>query len=354
MHLFRPDGVIKKYDNPEQIIEDFYGIRLELYKKRKRVLLENLEYDLNQLELLDNKIIVINRKRVELYLELQQKGFDLIPPEAKNGAATSEPEDAEEDESDKGVLARGYAYLLTMAIGSLTIETLEAEVAELKSATEKSLWLKDLEAFEIELNEQDARDIKAEEERKAMKSKVMKDAGMNAGKQAPKNPRKCTKKASTSASVAAPPTFAMEIDNVSEVRKPKGRGAPKKAPAKAKPASVDTDEEDDLTTLIDFHGLSSFDSSTDKATDTENNAAPAKKKPVAKRASAAQKKTTTVISTDDEQMQTISEEGSDDDFEPPAAVPAGRNKAPAKPAASKEAVKQAAAPPTSSRSIVIY
>ncbi|KAI3882956.1 hypothetical protein MKW92_037602 [Papaver armeniacum] len=309
MHLFGPDGVIKKYDNPEQIIEDFYGIRLELYKKRKRVLLENLEYDLNQLDnkvrfilgVVKGEIIVINRKRVELYLELQQKGFDLIPPKAKM--------------VDKGVLARGYAYLLTMAVGSLTIETvqelckekekLEAEVAELKSATEKSLWLKDLEAFEIELNEQDARDIKAEEERKAIKSKVMKDAGMNAGKQAPKNPRKYTKKASTSASVAAPPTFAMEIDNVSEVRKPKGRGAPKKAPAK----------------------------------------------PVAKRASAAQKKTTTVISTDDEQMQTISEEGSDDDFEPPAAVPAGRKKAPAKPAASKAAAKQAAAPPTSSRSI---
>lgn len=35
MHLFGPDRVIKKYDNPEQIIEDFYEIKLELYKKRK-------------------------------------------------------------------------------------------------------------------------------------------------------------------------------------------------------------------------------------------------------------------------------------------------------------------------------
>ncbi|KAI3837148.1 hypothetical protein MKX03_022197, partial [Papaver bracteatum] len=107
-------------------IEDFYEIRLELYKKRKRVLLENLEYDLNQLDnkvrfilgVVKGEIIVSNRKRVELYLELQQNGFDLIPPKAKNGAATSKPDDAEENEnhnlpSDKGVLARGYAYLLT-------------------------------------------------------------------------------------------------------------------------------------------------------------------------------------------------------------------------------------------------
>ncbi|RZC81985.1 hypothetical protein C5167_044563 [Papaver somniferum] len=369
MHLFGPDGVIKKYDNPEQIIEDFFGIRLELYKKRKRVLLENLEYDLNQLDnkvrfilgVVKGEIIVSNRKRVELYLELQQKGFDLIPPKAKNGAATSKPEDAEENEndnnselpSDEGLLARGYAYLLTMAIGSLTLEKvqelckekekLDGEVLELKNATEKSLWLKDLEAFEKKLDEQDVRDIKAEEERKVMKSKVMKDAGMNAGKQAPKNPRKYTKKASTSTSVAAPPNSAMEIDDASEVPKPKGRGGPKKAPAKAKPAaSVDTDEEDDIPSLTDRLAASNLDSSPDK--DTENHAAPAKKKPVAKRASAAQKKTTTVISTDEEPMKTISEEGSDDEFEPPAAVPAGRKKALAKPAASKAAAKPAAAP----------
>ncbi|KAI3875654.1 hypothetical protein MKX03_035024 [Papaver bracteatum] len=260
MHLFGPDGLLKKYDNPEQIIEDFYGIRLEWYKKRKRVLLENLEYYLNQLnnkvifilEVVKGEIIVINRDKLELYHELQQKGFDLIPPKAKNGAAASKPEDAEENEndnselpSDEGELARGYAYLLKMAIDSLTLqmvqelykekEKLDGEVAELKNATEKSLWLKDLEALEIKLNEQDAIDLKAEEERK-----LMKDAGLNAGKQAPKNPRKYRNEASTSASPAAPPTSSMEIGDVSEVPKPKGRGAPKKTPAKATPVSIDT------------------------------------------------------------------------------------------------------------------
>ncbi|XP_019055912.1 PREDICTED: DNA topoisomerase 2-like isoform X1 [Nelumbo nucifera] len=34
MHLFDPKGVIKKYDNPEQILEFFY-LRLEFYEKRK-------------------------------------------------------------------------------------------------------------------------------------------------------------------------------------------------------------------------------------------------------------------------------------------------------------------------------
>ncbi|KDO83471.1 hypothetical protein CISIN_1g0004591mg, partial [Citrus sinensis] len=35
MHLFDSKGVIKKYDTPEQILEEFFHIRLEFYEKRK-------------------------------------------------------------------------------------------------------------------------------------------------------------------------------------------------------------------------------------------------------------------------------------------------------------------------------
>jgi DNA topoisomerase-2 len=35
MVCFDADGKIKKYGSPEQIIEDFYGLRLEFYIKRK-------------------------------------------------------------------------------------------------------------------------------------------------------------------------------------------------------------------------------------------------------------------------------------------------------------------------------
>ncbi|CAL5434010.1 unnamed protein product [Camellia sinensis] len=36
MHLFDPKGVIKKYETPEQILEEFFHVRLEFYEKRKR------------------------------------------------------------------------------------------------------------------------------------------------------------------------------------------------------------------------------------------------------------------------------------------------------------------------------
>ncbi|MCL7048730.1 hypothetical protein MKW94_004884 [Papaver nudicaule] len=368
MHLFDQRGAIKKYDNPEQILEDFCGIRLEFYIKRKKVLLENLELDLKKLDnkvrfilgVVKREIIVSNRKRVELFLELHQKGFDAFPKKAKDGES-SKPEDAEENEENeassellgsKGVRAQDYEYLLSMAIGSLTLEKVQelcnereklvGEVAELKCATEKSLWMKDLESLEKKLDEQDANDSKAEEARKVMKNKVMKDAGMNAAKQAPKNPRKYTKKASTSVPEAAPASSSMEIDNVTEIAKPKGKGGSRKAPAtQDKPV---TDEDDEMLDLKNRLAAYNLDSSPDKVMESETDAVPSKKKFVGKRASAA-------APSDDEngeQMKTISEEkASDEEFEPAAAVPIGRKggkRAAAKPAASSQAAKPALAP----------
>lgn len=75
----------------------------------------------------------------------------------------------------------------------------------------------------------DDSDEQDEVDRKVMKGKVMNEAGLKVSKQAPKNRRKDTKKASNVEHVAEP----METsDNVPEVVKLKGRAAPKKAPAK--------------------------------------------------------------------------------------------------------------------------
>ncbi|CAI5534429.1 unnamed protein product [Closterium sp. Naga37s-1] len=46
MHLFDADGRMKKYDSPEDIVEDFYGIRLGYYEQRKEHQLVQLRHDL--------------------------------------------------------------------------------------------------------------------------------------------------------------------------------------------------------------------------------------------------------------------------------------------------------------------
>ena len=49
MHLIGPDGSVKKYQSPEEILVDYIGIRLEIYKKRKAHLLSQLLFEMDWL-----------------------------------------------------------------------------------------------------------------------------------------------------------------------------------------------------------------------------------------------------------------------------------------------------------------
>ncbi|KAF6174102.1 hypothetical protein GIB67_020284 [Kingdonia uniflora] len=102
-------------------------------------------------------------------LPLKQKGFTPIPKKTKNieavvAEATEEGEGNKENSNvvvgSVGVKASNYEYLLSMAIGSLTLE-----------------------------KEQDNSDVKAEVARKTLKGTVMNEAGMKDSKQV-KTPRK--------------------------------------------------------------------------------------------------------------------------------------------------------------------
>ncbi|ONI20485.1 hypothetical protein PRUPE_2G018500 [Prunus persica] len=141
MHLFVPKGVIKKYDTPEQILEEFFHLRLEFYEKRKKLLLDNLEMELLKLEnkvrfilaVVNGEIIASNRRRADLFLELQQKGFTPFPKKTKAqepevaGAIedTEETEENSESASGNGARISDYEYLISMAIGTLTIERVQ-------------------------------------------------------------------------------------------------------------------------------------------------------------------------------------------------------------------------------------
>lgn len=143
----------------------------------QRIILENLELELLKLEnkvkfilgVVEGTIIVSNRKRADLLLELQSKGFTPFPKKTKVAAvvagATDDVEETEENSevaSSKGVRAGDYEYLLSMAIGTLTLEKVQElcadrdklndEVDDLRKATPKSLWNKDLDLLEGALN----------------------------------------------------------------------------------------------------------------------------------------------------------------------------------------------------------
>mgnify|MGYP004710093905 CR=1 FL=1 len=143
----------------------------------QKVLLDNLQLELLKLDnkvrfilaVVEGSIIVSNRKRADLFLELKEKGFTPFPKKKSVEAAVAGSiEDAEETEessevaTSKGVRASDYEYLISMAIGSLTLEKvqelcadrdeLKGEVDDLIKATPKSLWTKDLDALGSQLD----------------------------------------------------------------------------------------------------------------------------------------------------------------------------------------------------------
>ncbi|XP_057978601.1 DNA topoisomerase 2 isoform X2 [Malania oleifera] len=339
MHLFDPRGLIKKYDTPEQILEDFFPLRLEFYQKRKKVKLDNLELDLlvleNKvrfiLEVVRGEIVVTNRKRKELFLELQQKGFTPFSEKKK----TSEPAVAgaidvikENEEKSEVIGAKGerigddYDYLLKMPIETLTLEKVqdlcgkrdrtEKEVDDLRNTTPEYLWMKDLDALDEKLEELE-NEANAEEARKELKGKVMTGAGAKGSRQAPKNPRKNNKKTSNAELISETLETAMETENVPAIAKPKGKG-PKKAPAKKEKAPIVLNDEDndEMLELKERLAAYNLDSSPDHsaAMETEAPQVPARKK--VSRA-AAQKKPLTITEISDGEDE--NDDFSDEDFE---------------------------------------
>ncbi|XP_074575235.1 DNA topoisomerase 2-like [Curcuma longa] len=216
MHLFDSKSVIKKYDSPEQILEEFFALRFVYYEKRKKALLNNLELDLLKLDnkarfilgVVRDEIVVNKRKRADLFLELQQKGFTPFPKKTKGidaAVAGATEEDGEQEESPQpgkggGAIASDYDYLMSMRIDSLTEEKvqelceqkdkLEAEVAELRRTSPQTLWLRELDALEEELDKLDQKEAEAEGARKEMRMNHI--AGVAPSKQGAKKPRKNT------------------------------------------------------------------------------------------------------------------------------------------------------------------
>ena len=103
---------------------------MDLYEKRKAHLLSKFKEEWDRLDnrvrfilaVISGSVIVSNRKKSELLQELKQKGFQPFVPQKKSEEDVVPEADAEEHEDD---LARGYDYLLSMKLWSLTMEKVQ-------------------------------------------------------------------------------------------------------------------------------------------------------------------------------------------------------------------------------------
>ncbi len=139
MHLFDDADKLKKYNSVEEIIDDYFDVRLDLYDARKDYMIDALEKELVVLsnkakyikENLEGTIDLRKKKREEVNKMLKEKNYDMI----------------DEDED--------YKYLVKMPMDSVTEENVnrlmkehgekEEELERIKNTTIEEMWIYELE-----------------------------------------------------------------------------------------------------------------------------------------------------------------------------------------------------------------
>jgi DNA topoisomerase II len=144
MHMFNGKEKLKKYESIEEIINDFYEVRLECYKKRKEYLIKALEKEL----------VILSNKAKYIQYNLNDK----IDLRRKNQAEVIKM--LEDFEFDKLENDAEYKYLVKMPMDSVTSENVEKIMKEtgnksmdletLKSTSIEKIWLKELKTLETE------------------------------------------------------------------------------------------------------------------------------------------------------------------------------------------------------------
>lgn len=170
MVAFDASGRIKKYESVEEILSEFYSIRLQFYQKRKEYLVNELEKQYNKISnqlrfvqmVINKEQDFLNRKRKDLLEDLKLKGFMQFPKSKQISIDNASETIADEIENDDENVS-GYDYLLSMPLWSLTAEKVEKllkdkldkenELDSLLKLTAKDLWNKDLDAFVYEWEE---------------------------------------------------------------------------------------------------------------------------------------------------------------------------------------------------------
>jgi DNA topoisomerase II len=186
MVLFDANNRLKRYRCVEDILKDFFALRLEYYQRRKDHMAKQLTEELTKLcnkarficAVVDGELELRNRQKQDIVDELVASGYAPLKKKGKKNHEMSEEEhddadadaDADEDMSDEkqmGQIEKGdFDYLLSMKLWSLTKEKVatltaerdakEAELDELLSTGIEDMWKDDLDEFEAALEAHEA------------------------------------------------------------------------------------------------------------------------------------------------------------------------------------------------------
>ena len=153
IHLYNDKTQIKKYKNTNEIIDEFYKVRYQLYVDRKDYLLKQLSNELCILkskmrfitDVMDDKIQIYKRKRVDIIKDLYNEEYLMVQDnKTLEFKSNIKPEDI-----------KYYDYLIKMSIYLFTedeieklknkINSLQQEYDNLYTMTIEEIWLSELD-----------------------------------------------------------------------------------------------------------------------------------------------------------------------------------------------------------------
>ena len=142
MHMFNADRKLHKYNTVEEIIGEFYDIRMKTYAERKAKMVEELQYRLKKMTNRAKYILENLNGEVDLRRKTAQQVADLL-----NARKYDKIDD-------------GYQYLTKMPMDSVTQENVanimkekentETELAALKATSLEKLWTNELDVLDAE------------------------------------------------------------------------------------------------------------------------------------------------------------------------------------------------------------
>ncbi|TRY95796.1 hypothetical protein DNTS_008329 [Danionella cerebrum] len=195
MVLFDHVGSLKKYECVQEILKEFFELRMKYYVLRKEWLLGMLGAESarlsNQarfiLEKIQGKLVIENKPKKELILMLQKMGYDSDPVKAWKDAQEKEEAledggDEDEEKEKEDTSGPDYNYLLSMPMWYLTKEKKDelckqrdaklTELNTLKMKEPADLWKEDLAAFTEELERLEQKELEAQSAIPQVKGKV--------------------------------------------------------------------------------------------------------------------------------------------------------------------------------------
>ncbi|XP_059205626.1 DNA topoisomerase 2-beta isoform X2 [Centropristis striata] len=193
MVLFDHMGCMKRYDSVQDILREFFELRLHYYKLRKDWLLGSLGAEASKLsnqarfvlEKIEGKITIENKTKRELIRMLIQKGYESDPVAAWSKAQEKAHEEDDDGNESDGSVDSGsssgpnFNYILNMPLWCLTKEKVDellkqrdhkrAELGDLQKKMPDDLWKEDLAVFIEELDKIEAQEREDQSLGKAVK-----------------------------------------------------------------------------------------------------------------------------------------------------------------------------------------